>query len=235
MSVVTNHWSGSPPVRLQAYHVEIALTGVLTAGDFHFLRLLHDHPEGYLSVPWATLRNQFTIWKNDSFATATDYGTYEFNHDPRDGSPNIEVASMCMPGGATAFDGDSPFTIAHAWMHAAICARVCQLKGLDTVEAFPASDDPYFQNGPIFVVSTHGERAIQTKDTAATNPALGYFFGSGDPDSRADLFCLDGQYYDGTVTVAQCKASAAWIRQQAHLIKGAGINDFWGLDGPETP
>lgn len=244
MSVLTNHWSGSPPVRLRAYHVEIGLTGTFTDEDFHNLRALHDQADGYKSVPWATLRAQFNVWKNDSFTTATDYGTWDFNTDPRDGSPNVEVASMCLPGGATDFGGQYPFTIAHAWMHAGIAARICQLKGLDTLGSFPASVAPQLQNGPINVISIHGERAIQTVNwnvpgagasSEAASLEFGYFFGSGDPNSRADLFCLDGEYYDGTVTVAQCKASAAWIRENAHLIKAAGITDFWGLDGPETP
>lgn len=243
MSLVTNHWSGSVPIRLRAYHVEIARKTELPTEELHTLRQAWlAGASAVVNFPW--LRTLFNVWKNDALTTANDYGTWQLNHDPRDQSPNIEVASMCLPGGATDFHGVEPFTIAHAWMHAYITAAICTLKNIDVPSSFDASVDGVLQNGPIFVVSTHGERAIQTKDygipggaaiSQAASDKYGYFFGSGDPDSRADLFCLDGQWYDGKVTVDQCKESAAQLREHARAIKAAGVHDFWGLDGAETP
>lgn len=243
--LVTGHWSASQPVRLRAYHEEFALTGdPFSAEELHALRALHDDPNGYKSVPWATVRPRFTLWKNDSFSTPTDYGTWDVNRDPRDQSPNIEIAAMCMGDATTTNFGTRPYTIAHAWMHAALMARVCQLKGIDTMGSFDASVEPgVLQNGPIFNLSSHGERAIQTinwgvagagASSEAASREFGYFLGSGDPSSRWDCLFLD-PYYIGPATVATAKASAAWIRTQAHNIKAAGITDFWGLDGPETP
>jgi len=240
----TNHWSGSGPVRLRAYHIENARNAELTPQYLKDLRGAWLNPNGAASVDFALLRSKFNVWKNDSLTTPTDYGTWDFNNDPNDGSPNIQIASMCLPGGATDFGGVEPFTVAHAWMHAYECAAVAQLKGLDVLASFPASISGAFQNGPIFLCSTHGERAIQTIDygvpggaasSQAASDEFGYFFGSGDPDSRADLFCLDAAWYVGNVTIAQAKTSAAQIRQHSHMIKAAGIHDFWGLDGPETP
>jgi hypothetical protein len=246
--LVTGHWSASPPVRLRAYHVEFALTGTFTPYDLHNLRLLHDNPNGFWLVPWATLGQQFAIWKNDSLSTPNDYGTWDLNTDPRDGSSNIEVAAMCMDRATTDDFGDNPYTIAHAWIHAGIIARICQLKSIDSAESFPTSVAAQLQNGPIYVVSTHGERAIQTVDygvpggaasSQAASDEFGYFVGSGDPDSRWDLALLDPAYISNGVNVANCKASASWLRSQVHNIKANLLNrpgvDFWGLDGPETP
>ena len=243
--MITSHWSGSPPVRLRAYHVEIARTAPLLPDYLHDLRLRWLTASGQQYVDWPTLFSKFVVWKNDTLTTVSDYGTWDENSDPRDGSPNIEIASMCLPGGATDFNGAEPFTIAHAFMHAYIAAVVAQIKGVDLLGSFPASVEPgTLQNGPIFTVSTHGERAIQTIDYGVPGGAassqdasdeFGYFFGSGDPDSRADLFCLDGAWYTGAVTIAQAKQSAQELRQHAHLIKAAGITNLLGLDGPETP
>lgn len=245
MSEITGHWSASPPERLNAYHVEFALTGSLSEDVMHELRALKNaggySPTGF---PWDTIRPQFTIWKNDSFTTSTDYGTWDNNNDPRDDSPNIEVAAMCMGGSDVSVEsnwGKWPYTIAHAWMHAGIIARICALKDIDANESFPASVEPsVLQNGPIYVVSTHGERATQTQNwgvpgaaaaSLAQSQEFGYFAGSGDPNSREDLFLLDVTYLaPGAVTVANAKASAAWLREQAHLIKAAGISDYWGLN-----
>lgn len=243
---ITNHWSASPAVRLRAYHVEIALTGTLNAQFLHDLRALHDQADGYKTVPWSDLTSRFVIWKNDSLSTPNDYGTWDLNTDPRDGSSNIEVASMCMGGATTTDFGNEPFTIAHAWLHAGVCARICVLKNLEANGSFSDSVAAQLQNGPIYVISTHGERAIQTVDygvpggaasSQAASDEYGYFVGSGDPDSRWDLALLDPEYIPNGVTVANAKTSAAWIREQAHLIKAAGnfADGMWGLDGPETP
>ena len=245
----TNHWSGSGPVRLRAYHIENARIVVLPSLYLHDLRAKWLDPNGARSVDFAELRGKFAVWKNDALTTINDYGTWDANSDPRDGTPNIEIASMCMPGGATDFYGSEPFTVAHAWMHAYECGAVGKLKGLDLLGTFPTSVEPgTLQNGPIDVCGTHGSRAIQTIDygvpngnasSQAASDEFGYFFGSGDPDSRADLFCLDPAWYTGSVTKAMAIASAAQIRQHAHVIKqlmeSGTLTDMWGLDGPETP
>ncbi len=245
--LATAHWSASPPQRLRAYHEEFALTGSLDAQHLHNLRVLKGDPLGYSKVPWDELRAQFTLWKNDSFTTPTDYGTWDVNRDPRDGtSPNVEVAAMCMGDATTTNFGTWPYTIAHAWIHAGIIARICALKGFDSNGSFDASVAPQLQNGPIFVVSTHGERAIQTVNwnvsgagasSEAASKEFGYFLGSGDGQSRWDITFLDPEYIPNGVSVASAKSSAAWVREQAHLIKAAG--DFpggmWSLDGGETP
>ena len=239
--LITNHWSASPPVRLNAYHIEFAATEDLDATLLHDLRAFKDNGgNAFANVPWSTLLLEFTIWKNDSFTTQTDYGTWDENTDPRDGSPNIEIAAMCMVGATTTNWGSYPYTIAHAWMHAGIIARICALKDLDANGSFDTSVEPsVLQNGPIYVVSTHGERALQTRDYGVAGGAaqsqelsdeFGYFVGSGDPDSRWDIALLDPQYISFSISPANAKASAAWLREQAHLIKSAGITDYWGLD-----
>lgn len=166
------------------------------------------------------------------------------NTDPRDGSANTEVSAMCMAGAQTSDFGQYPYTMAHAWVHAGLLARICALKNIDATESFDTSIEPAtLQNGPIFTVSTHGERAIQTVDYGVPNgnassrtasDQFGYFVGSGDPDSRWDIALLDPGYITSGVTVAGAKASAAWLRQQAHAIKSSGIADYWGLDGGDT-
>lgn len=234
--LLTDHWSATGPNRLRDYHIEYALTGLLTAT----LRaeLLRAQRPG--DVDWDALRFIFTIWKNDNLETPTDYGTWHMNHDPRDGSANVEIGALCMGGEDVRIDGSwgsYPFTIAHAWMAAGISARVCALKSIDTQGSFTNDN---FQNGPLFNVSTHAERALQTPDPdAVLRPGFGYFAYSGDGDCRWDLAALD--YSDshllGTPDGARAMAlqSASWIRSQAHAIKAAGIADFWKLDGDVTP
>jgi hypothetical protein len=244
--IITSHWSGSGAVRLRAYHEEIARTGAITDTYRAHLRTLWSQMNGALSVDWPQLFSLFTVWKNTDLSTPRDYGTWDINTDPRDGSTNIEIASMCMPGGATAFDGAEPFTVAHAFVHAYLVAAIAKRENIDVLATFPASVRPgTLQNGPIDVVGTHGTRAIQTIDygvsggnaaSQAQSDEFGYFFGSGDPDSRADLFCLDPAWYDGTVTIAQAKASAQQLRWHAHVIKVAECPaGMLGVDEPESP
>lgn len=247
MSVQTHHWSGSGPTRIRAYHVEIAREQPLPSDYLYDLRVLWRRTDGARSVDFAKLKSYFAIYKNDDLSTPTDYGTWDFNEDPRDGSPNIEIASLCMPKGATAFDQEEPFTIAHAWAHAYIAAVIAKLKNMDVMGSFDAAPYPQFQNGPIPIIGTHGTRAIQqvnfgVQGAGASSEALskqyGYFFGSGDPQSRADLFCLDGSWYDANVgvTIKQALESATELRWNAHVIKAENlVTDMWGLDGPETP
>jgi hypothetical protein len=244
--LVTAHWSATSPVRLRKYHIEFAITGSAFSSDvLHNLRALGAQANGYQSVPWSDLLASFTIWKNEDLTAPDNYGTWDMNTDPRDGSSNIEVSAMCMLNAKSNAFGQYPYTMAHAWIHAGILARVCALKGLDATESFDASVEPgTLQNGPIFTVSTHGERAIQTVDygvpngnasSQAASDQFGYFLGSGDPDSRWDIALLDPEYIPNGVTIAGAKAAAAWLRQQTHAIKAAGIADYWGIDGGDTP
>jgi|GEM_PF-5880977 len=234
--LVTCHWSASGPNRLRDYHIEFALTGLLTPsqrGD-----LLRAASAG--QVDWKALRFIFGVYKNVDLDTPTDYGTWHMNHDPRDGSANVEIGALCMGGEDVRIDGSwgaYPFTIAHAWMMAGIVARVCALKHIDVGGAFTANG---FQNQPLYNVSTHGERALQTPDPdAVLRPGFGYFAYSGDGDCRWDLAVLD--YVDAHLLAtpnsarASAIASARWIRERAHEIKAAGISDFWGLEGGVTP
>jgi len=242
--IATHHWSGSRAVRGRNYHIENARTGIIDDAYRHLLRAAWITDDGAKSVDFHKLKSLFIVYKNDSLTETTEFGTWDLNSDPRNGTPNIEIASLCMPGGATDFEGVEPFTIAHAWVHAYETAAICLLKGQDPQEFFNANVAPQLQNGPIFVFSTHGERAIQTKNynvpgagasSEAVSEEYGYFFGSGDSDSRADLFCLDGAWYNGKVTEDQCRSSAAAIRHHALMIIQHGlVKDFWGLDGPES-
>jgi hypothetical protein len=240
--IATGHWSATgtkaePPARIRDYHIEFALTGTITA-DLRASLLVAQDP---VLVDWAHLAAAFTVWKNDDLSTPTDYGTWHENHDPRNGQANVEIGALCMGGEGVAVAGpwgDCPFTIAHAWMMAGAMARVCHIKGLDAAGSYPQPDG--FQNGPQFVLSTHGERALQTPDGPAANlrPSFGYFAYSGDPDCRWDLSELDYSRAANLATPdgakAACIASAAWLRKQAHAILADGVSDLWGLDGPIT-
>lgn len=233
--ITTEHWSATGPNRLREYHIEFALTGLLTA-SFKGELLRAQHP---VQVDWDALRFLFAIYKNVDLGTPTDYGTWHLNHDPRDGSANIEIGALCMGGENVSVPGpwgNFPYTIAHAWMHAGITARVCALKGIDTQGSFDVSVEPsVLQNGPIYNISTHAERALQTKDPDATlRPGFGYFAYSGDGDCRWDIAALDESdahlLADPNSAKASAIQSAAWMRRQAHEIKAAGISDMWGLD-----
>lgn len=226
MSLITAHWSASGPTFLGDYHVEFFLKGGAVGADHVSLDAQPD---------FDALLSMFAIQKNDDLSTATDYGTWHLNHDPRDGSPNIEIGALCMANATTQAWGSYPFTPAHAWMMAALIARVAALKSIDVGGSFDVSVEPsVLQNGPIYNVSTHAERAIQTQNPGVPNPALGYFIYSGDPDCRWDLAVLDQAAVSQLTTAARAESaaivSAAWIREKAHAIKAAGIKDFWGLN-----
>jgi hypothetical protein len=235
--LVTCHWSATPPPnRLRDYHVEFARTKEIDAALIQRL-LAGETPS---DDDWATIVQTFAVFKNFDLDTATAYGTWHLNHDPRDHTSNIEVGALCMSGegvGTTSW-GAEPFTIVHAWMMAAIVARICAIKKIDTAESFPAA--PYqLANGPIYTVSTHAERALQTPDSDATlRPTFGYFIFSGDPDSRWDLAALDSSRAVNLKTPEGARssaiASANWIRMQAHALKAIGISDFWQLDKEPT-
>jgi hypothetical protein len=119
-------------------------------------------------------------------------------------------------------------------MAVGVGARVAALKELDANGSFQASG---FQNGPLHVVSTHAERAIQTPDSDATlRPSYGYFAYSGDGDCRWDLAARDVSEASVLATPTGAHESAlktaAWIRAMTHEAKAVGIHDFWRLDGP---
>lgn len=230
--ILTLHWSASGPSRLRDYHVEYALKGTISSA-------LHQHlisAKSVAEVDWITLRALFEVWKNIDLATSTDYGTWHMNHDPRDGSANVEIGALCMGGENVTLPGPwgaYPFSIAHAWMGVGIAARIAALKDLEANASFHADG---FQNQPLYVISTHAERAIQTPDSdAVTRPSFGYFAYSGDGDCRWDLAARDVSEAGVLVTPDAAHASAlktaAWIREMAHQAKAAGIHDFWGLDG----
>jgi len=236
--IITAHWSVTAPVRLRDYHVEFAQWTPLTDEANHLLRAATSPSQ----VDFDELRKYFTIYKNVDFGTPTSYGTYDINRDPRDGTSDIEIAMLGMDGDVAINGpwGDHPYTKAHAWMHCAIIARVAQIKNIDTNGSFDVDVEPsVLQNGPIHNISTHGERAYQTNDNGEDKiPKLGYFAYSGDSQCRWDLAALDpsdahllGSEESALPTML---ASAAWIRQQAHAIKAAGISDLWGLDSSAT-
>lgn len=234
--ILTLHWSATVPSRLKDYHVEYALATQPT-GAFRESLL---RATAASQIDWLALRRLFVLWKNVDFSTPTDFGCWHCNHDPRDGSANVEIGALCMGGEGVSVAGAwgaHPFTIAHAWMAIGISARIAALKGLDANGSFTA---PGFQNGPLHVISTHAERAIQTRDAdAVLRPNFGYFAYSGDGDCRWDLAARDfsesGKLATPQGAYANALKTAAWIRAMTHEAKVHGIQDFWGLDGPVTP
>lgn len=235
--ILTHHWSATSPARIRDYHVEYALTGEISA-SLHAALLAASGPA---DVSWGALRAAFQVWKNVDLATPTDYGTWHLNHDPRDQSANVEIGALCMGGegvGMTSW-GAWPFTIAHAWMAVGIGARICKIKNIDPLGSFDAASHG-MQNGPLSVISTHGERALQTPDPPAIlRPSFGYFAYSGDPDCRWDISALDvskaAPLASPDAARSSAIAAALWIRTQTNtLFKGAIISDLWGLDKPAT-
>jgi hypothetical protein len=238
--IITNHWSVSGPVQLNAYHLEFALIKPLPEGYNAKL----GQSKSLSSADQQELHSFFQIWKNVDFDTVTSYGTFDMNHDPRDMSPNIEIAAMCMGGDNVNTSGPwgiYPYTYAHFWMHAALSARVAKLKSIDTLGNFgigpwPHDNNMTYQNGPLWNISTHGERAIQTPDgpDSTLRPNFGYYIFSGDPDSRWDIAVPDVSEANKLSTPQGAfnasLATAMTLRNFAHQIKEIGIEDMWGLD-----
>ncbi len=219
-------------MRLRAYHLEYAARGELTAAELVPFGLTTPTAR----IDFTALRALFTVYKNHNFVDATTHGTWKINRDPRDRSPNIEIAALCMGGSDVSVGhwGRFPFTRAHAWMMAALMARVATLKLIDTSETFDGSRYGFI-NAPIATLSTHAERALQTPSPDATQrPDFGYFLYSGDPDCRWDLAALDPADAPALLSAQSARlcavGAAAWLRSRAHEIKRAGIHDFWGLD-----
>jgi hypothetical protein len=238
--LITCHWSASPPAPLTDYHVEFALArpipidldaklkanAVLTAADVD------------------RLKSAFDVWKFMDFAAIPVYAVWHLNHDPRDDSADISIAALCMGGehvNTIGPWGRWPFTRAHAYMMAAVVARVAAIKGIDVNESFPITGNlgGRLQNGPVYAVATHGYRAYQTPNVGVAHPERGYFMFSGDPDMRWDLAALDAdeahELSSFDSAIARASASCAWLRQTAHRLKSAGIRDFWGLEKEAVP
>jgi len=239
--ILTCHWSVTPPTRQRDYHIEFALTGNLSSEYIASLGTVTDPSK----IDWKTLKNAFTIYKNNNLTDVTTYGTWHLNSDPRDGSANVEIAALTMDGSdvtTTGSWGPNPYTFAHAWIHAGIVARVCKIKNIEANGSFNVSVEPsVLINGPIYIVSTHGERALQTNDDGEdTVPQRGYGIFSGDSSCRWDIACLDPSQNhllnDATTAIASVHSSAAWIRNMAHLIKADAslISDLWALDQDPT-
>src|ERR1700693_2200147 len=125
--LVTAHQSATQPVRLRAYHVEFGMhDGVPQSFIDDCYRALFMAAPDVNAVDWAALRSHFDLYKNDTLTTPTDYGTWHLNHDPRDGSANIEVAALCLGGSDVAIAGPWgrwSYTAAHRLIHAAVIAR----------------------------------------------------------------------------------------------------------------
>lgn len=239
--LITNHWSVSGLNKLKDYHVEFALTGTVSSITQKQCYALVSKVDAVALKAFNvdTLKKAFTIYKNFPFTQPTTYGTYLINNDPRDNSSNIEIAMLGMDGANVQVQGpwgSHPYTAAHAIMHAAINARVCKLKGINPIDSFPTSIEPsILQNGPIYVLSTHGERALQTNDQGDdTIPERGYFAYSGDSNCRWDIAALDEldahHLADGHQAVLWCKQSAGILRQLTNIFFSAPIADYWGLN-----
>jgi hypothetical protein len=239
--LITCHWSASGPHPISDYHVEFALSRAIP--DDIAANLARG---AELALPDIDrLAKAFDIWKLMDFGQIPEYATWHINHDPRDGkTPNVAVAALCMGGegvNTTGPWGRWPFTMAHAYVMAAIAARICQLKGVNCTDSFDPSECKYSaqMNGPIQIVASHGERAYQTPNPGVAAPARGYFIYSGDPDCRWDLAALRVEdakklaAFDSAIACA--RASGDWIRAHAHTITQSGIENFWGLDRDPVP
>lgn len=232
MGIITGHWSATSPERLGDYHAEFGQRGDIPQALLATCRAAVRADQ----IPWSVLRQNFNVWKNTNFDTVMTYGTWDWNHDFRDGSPNIEVGALCMGGphtGTTNF-GQWPYTKAHAWMHAGVIARIAHLKGIKPLESFEAPAG--YMNGPLYAISTHGERAYQTANPGIDDQGRGYGLWSKDPDCRWDLDVLDFadlaklKTYDAAY--AATKASASWLRNAVADILARNLQaDMWGLDG----
>jgi len=230
--IITAHWSATSPERINDYHVEFGAKVTIPTTLNNKLKTINDAKE----VDWNELKSLFNIYKNVDFNVATTYGTYDINHDPRDGSPDIEVGALSMGGehvGTTGPWGQWPYTYAHSWMHAGIIGRICKLKNIDPLGSF---NDSNMQHNPLFNVSTHAERAIQTPDGPSANlrPSYGYFIFSGDPDSRWDITVRDvseaSKLSSPATAFTLAIENSKWIRNAAHSVMENGITDFWELN-----
>lgn len=234
--IMTCHWSATGPTPITDYHVEFALVRPIPS-DLSAM-LSAGKPLGPADVD--RLKAAFDIWKFMDFSAIPQYAVWHLNHDPRDGtSADVSIAALCMGGEnvtTTGSWGKYPFTWAHAYIMAAIVARIATIKNVDVGESFDESECKYSaqQNGPIYTVATHGYRAYQTPNPGVANPERGYFLYSGDNHIRWDLAALNQSVASGLrdfdSALALANKSCQWLRETAHTIKAAGVNDLWGLD-----
>lgn len=239
--LITCHWSATGPQPITDYHIEYALVRPIPSDIASNLAQGSELSVGDVE----RLVAAFDIWKFMGFDQIPAYATYHLNHDPRDGqTANVSVAALCMGGQGVQTSGPWgrwPFNMAHAYVMAAIAARICQIKGVDALDSFSDAAATYSRqmNGPIQVIATHGERAYQTPNPGVAHAERGYFLYSGDPDCRWDIASLrvedagDLSAFDSAL--ARARASGAWIRNHAHALKQAGIKNFYGLDKDAVP
>jgi hypothetical protein len=229
--LITAHWSVTqPPNPIGDYHAQYA--------QIEPVDLNLNRNTNVSDVDWEKLKAGFSVYKVMMFDVIPTYATYLINHDPRDQSADIAIASLSMYGATITDFGKYPFTYNHAFMMAGCMARVAYLKNIDTEASFDVSVEPdILQNGPIYNLSTHAERALQTTDQGQDSiPELGYFLYSGDGDCRWDIAVLDPSEIPNLQTQAKAvqsaKNSAAWLRMKAHKIKLSlnSNSDMWGLD-----
>ena len=240
MSIITCHWAVVPKMTtaLGDYHIEF--TDKNLDKNYNTSLLYQINKPDVTKINWNNHMDMFSVFKNNPLNAVTGYGTWHLNSSPVDGSSNVEIASLTMGGSDVQVQGpwgNNPHTISHSLVHAYLVASVCKLKNINPLESFATSVEPsILQNGPIYVVSTHGERAIQTNDGGEDSmPSLGYFIFSGDSNCRWDIAALDpteaNKLSNATSAVATCKASASWVRNMASdLLKHNLVNNYYGLD-----
>ena len=242
--LLTGHWSVTDPHGgfIGDYHAQYRQVTAIPRDDVLALGQITNIAD----MDFEKLLARFEVKKVIDFDVASQYATWHINHDPRDNSPDVAVASISMgadaanhvPGASTNGNfGSFPFDFSHAWMMAAVMARIAYLKEIDLSSSFATDVEPsVLQNGPIFACSTHGERALQTVDSQDSVPQLGYFLYSGDGDCRWDLAVLDpsqcGSLSTTQSAIDRCKQSATWLRTMAHAHKVMlnDKSDFLGLD-----
>jgi len=238
MSIITAHWSASSDQKLGEYHLEFGRKSTIDT-DYNKSLLYQITKPDPAKINWAHHLNLFNIYKNFSFSQATNYGTWMLNKDPKNGEPNIEIASLTMGGSDVSIQswGENPHLISHSLIHAYLMAIVCKLKNINPLGHFDVSVEPsVLQNGPIYSLSTHAERSWQTQDEGEGKiPDLGYFIFSGDPDSRWDLAALDPteahKLSNANSAVKTCRFSANWLRNMTNQILEKNIiKDYLGLD-----
>lgn len=231
MGLITGHWSGSDPNPEGAYHLEFwqRHTPIPQA-----LIDAARNAKNAQEAPWNAIFEEFLVKKSVNFDTAMSYGTFMWNHDFRDGSPNIEIAAMCMGGPhvGTQNWGEWPYTPAHAWMQAYLMAVVAHLKNIHPLESFAPIDG--YMNGPLYSLSTHGERAYQTANPPIDTTNRGYGLWGQDPDCRWDLLVVDANDTAKLKAYATSHQAATdqanWFRKTAADIQGLrDFQDHWNL------
>ena len=167
--LITSHWSATePPFAVSDYHVQYVQVHPLDR-DF-VLSLIKQEP---LKIDWVKLKSAFKIYKIMNFYEIPEYATWHINRDPRDGSPDIAMAAICMANATLRDFGKYPFDYAHAFMMAGLAARIARIENIDVTESFGVDANPLvLQNPPIYTFSTHAERRLQTQDNGEGGCAI---------------------------------------------------------------